>query len=131
VLQALYEVTGGEKWKTKRGWVSAAPFSEWAGIIIDSSGRVTEVDLSDNNLCGNIPHELSGLRSLLWLDLHGNNLSGNIPHELSQLRCLQDLYLDNNNLSGNIPHELSQLSNLQELYLSYNNLSGKRFLTAA
>jgi len=52
VLQALYEVTGGEKWKTKRGWMSAAPFSEWAGIIIDSSGRVTEVDLSDNNLCG-------------------------------------------------------------------------------
>jgi len=52
VLQALYAVTGGEQWKRKRGWMSAAPLSEWEEVNINSSGRVTELRLSYNNLCG-------------------------------------------------------------------------------
>jgi len=52
VLQALYAVTGGEQWKDKRGWMSAAPLSEWQGVTINSSGRVTEIALIENNLCG-------------------------------------------------------------------------------
>jgi hypothetical protein len=52
VLQALYAVTGGEQWKRKRGWMSAAPLSEWEGVIINFSGRVTQLRLFDNNLCG-------------------------------------------------------------------------------
>jgi len=52
VLQALYAVTGGEQWRRKRGWMSAAPLSEWQGVIINSSGRVTHLDLFSNNLCG-------------------------------------------------------------------------------
>jgi len=52
VLQALYEVTGGEQWKRRRGWMSADPLSEWEGVTINSSGRVTELHLIANNLCG-------------------------------------------------------------------------------
>ena len=52
VLQALYAVTGGELWKRKRGWMSAAPLSEWKGVTINSSGRVTELYLYENNLRG-------------------------------------------------------------------------------
>jgi len=52
VLQALYAVTGGEQWKRKRGWMSAAPLSEWEGVTINSSGRVTRLYLYENNLCG-------------------------------------------------------------------------------
>jgi len=52
VLQALYAVTGGEQWKRKRGWMSAAPLSEWEGVTINSSGSVTQLDIEDNNLCG-------------------------------------------------------------------------------
>jgi hypothetical protein len=52
VLQALYAVTGGEQWRSKRGWMSVAPLSEWEGVIINSSGRVTGLHLYENNLCG-------------------------------------------------------------------------------
>jgi hypothetical protein len=48
----LYAVTGGEQWENKRGWMSAAPLSEWEGVIINSSGRVTELHLYENNLSG-------------------------------------------------------------------------------
>jgi hypothetical protein len=52
VLQALYAVTGGEQWKRKTGWMSVAPLSWWGGVIINSSGRVTQLYLYENNLCG-------------------------------------------------------------------------------
>ena len=52
VLQALYAVAGGEKWKWKGGWMSGAPLSEWQGVTLNSSGRVTRLDLDYNNLCG-------------------------------------------------------------------------------
>jgi hypothetical protein len=41
----LYAATGGEQWERKRGWMSAAPLSEWQGVIINSSGRVTHLVL--------------------------------------------------------------------------------------
>jgi len=71
--------------------MSAAPLSEWKRVSINSSGRVTRLSLSENNLCGII--------SLMQL-LHYMSLTGNIPNELSQLTNLQKLYLNNNNLSG-------------------------------
>jgi len=52
VLQSLYAVTGGEQWKRKTGWMSAAPLSEWQRVTINSTGRVTWLDLHDNNLRG-------------------------------------------------------------------------------
>jgi len=52
VLQELYAVAGGEQWKRKRGWMSAASLSEWERVIMNSSGRVTQLRLSYNNLCG-------------------------------------------------------------------------------
>jgi hypothetical protein len=52
VLQALYAVTGGEQWKGKTGWMSAAPLSEWQGVTINSSGSLTKLNLMTKNLCG-------------------------------------------------------------------------------
>jgi len=33
----------------KRGWMSAAPLSEWEGVIINTTGRVTHLRLFKNN----------------------------------------------------------------------------------
>jgi hypothetical protein len=52
VLQASYAVTEGKQWKRKEGWMPAAPLNEWDGVTINSSGRVTELELFENNLCG-------------------------------------------------------------------------------
>ncbi|XP_048446324.1 receptor-like protein 2 [Pyrus x bretschneideri] len=71
-----------------------------------------------------------GLRSILygfpsWIDLSSNNITGNIPSEIGQLQLLQELYLYDNNFSGNIPDQMSNLKMLEVLDLSENHLSGK------
>ncbi|XP_058075932.1 receptor-like protein EIX1 [Magnolia sinica] len=83
-----------------------------------------ELDLSGNQLNGNIPAALGGLSSLLYLSLHGNQLNGNIPAALGGLSSLLYLSLRGNQLNGTIPTTLGQLSNLSGLDLSYNSLTG-------
>jgi hypothetical protein len=52
VLVALYETTGGERWTINRGWMSTAPLSEWEGVSVEATGRVTKCLLEDRNLSG-------------------------------------------------------------------------------
>ncbi len=59
------------------------------------------------------------------MDLSENQLSGEIPPELGNLSNLRGLLLSNNQLSGEIPPELGNLSNLAELHLSRNQLTGR------
>ncbi|XVF64422.1 hypothetical protein PTKIN_Ptkin09bG0168100 [Pterospermum kingtungense] len=83
------------------------------------------MDLSCNNLSGNLPSELGLLRGLYALNLSHNRLSGNIPSSIGDMRLLESLDLSYNNLSGEIPTTLTLLDALATLNLSYNNLSGK------
>ena len=54
-LSALYDGTGGPNWKNKTNWLSIAPLGEWYGVTTDADGRVTELNLEDNNLSGTVP----------------------------------------------------------------------------
>ncbi|KAL2555868.1 disease resistance family protein/LRR family protein [Forsythia ovata] len=83
------------------------------------------IDLSSNNLVGDIPAEITSLVTLVGLNLSRNNLSGILPASIEQLRSLDFLDLSRNNFSGGIPAGVSQLDQLGVLDLSYNNLSGK------
>ncbi len=123
-LVALYQATNGANWRNNDNWLSDAPLGAWHGVTTDDSGRVIELDLSDNQLSGTIPSELGNLSNLTWLDLWGNQLSGTIPSELDNLSNLIGLSLLDNQLSGAIPSELGNLSNLVVLGLSGNKLSG-------
>ncbi|KAG1354937.1 receptor-like protein EIX2 [Cocos nucifera] len=86
---------------------------------------LTSIDLSDNNLSGQIPEELMDLAGLRNLNLSGNSLTGEIPERIGELRSLESLDLSRNELSGPIPSGLSSLNFLSQLNLSYNYLSGK------
>ena len=83
VLVALYEVTGGAKWKNNTNWLSAAPLDEWKGVTTDEEGRVLRLDLHWNKLTGSIPAELAQLKNLTRLSLHGNKLTGCDPGRVS------------------------------------------------
>ncbi|OMO87299.1 hypothetical protein COLO4_20701 [Corchorus olitorius] len=87
-------------------------------------GLVNIIDLSKNNLHGEIPKEVTNLSTLGTLNLSWNNLTGNIPEKIGNLRSLETLDLSGNHLSGTIPSSMSDITALSHLNLSYNNLSG-------
>ena len=122
---ALYEATDGANWTSNDNWLSNAPLGEWHGVITDRNGRVTGLDLRENQLTGEIPAELGSLSNLEWVYLHGNQLRGTIPPDLGSLTNLELLDLIGNQLSGEIPPELGSLSNLRSLYLDGNELTGE------
>ncbi|KAK3421480.1 hypothetical protein EUGRSUZ_G02123, partial [Eucalyptus grandis] len=82
------------------------------------------IDLSANNLNGEIPKELTRLVELQNLNLSQNNLSGKIPSNIGNLNKLESLDLSNNKISGRIPPSISSIDFLSCLNLSFNNLSG-------
>ncbi|KAM0023826.1 putative non-specific serine/threonine protein kinase [Helianthus debilis subsp. tardiflorus] len=86
---------------------------------------VVNLDLSSNNLVGEIPKELTSLSGLLGLNLSNNHLTGRIPDKIGDLGSLMSLDLSANDLSGMIPQSMSSLSFISHLNLSYNNLSGR------
>ena len=124
VLIALFESTGGEQWSDKSNWTSVHPLDTWYGVTVNSEGRVTEINLPNNNLRGSLIPELGYLEELATLRVNHNQLTGHIPPQLGMLTNLQHLVLSSNQLSGVIPAELGQLTGLEELALSVNRLSG-------
>ena len=123
-LVALYQATDGDNWSSNDNWLSDGPIGEWHGVTTDGSGRVTALDLGDNQLNGEIPDELGNLSSLTYLDLFRNQLTGEIPSELGSLSNLEGLHISENQLTGPIPPGLGGLSNLEGLFLDGNQLTG-------
>ncbi|XP_058082433.1 receptor-like protein EIX2 [Magnolia sinica] len=98
------------------------------GEELNFGGVLTAViglDLSNNNLSGEIPEELTGLFGLFILNLSGNHFMGMIPRNISRLQDLESLDLSRNQLSGVIPQGMANLYFLSLFNLSYNNLSGR------
>ncbi|PWA70720.1 leucine-rich repeat domain, L domain-like protein [Artemisia annua] len=88
-------------------------------------GLVKTIDLSSNNLTGEIPFEITNLHELLVLDLSNNALVGEIPQDIGQMKELLTLNLSKNMFSGEIPSTMSKMDRLNDLDVSYNNLSGR------
>ncbi|XP_028556759.1 probable LRR receptor-like serine/threonine-protein kinase At1g56140 [Dendrobium catenatum] len=61
-------------------------------------------------------------KSLVTLDLSFNNITGNIPLSLLSLSSLNYLFLGNNSITGTLPR--TKISTLSNIDLSYNQLSG-------
>ena len=121
-LMALYNSAGGDDWSENTSWGTAAPLITWGQVNTDSNGRVTGLELGNNNLVGTLPDELGDLTALTTLYLWGNKLSGPIP-DLSGLTGLTHLVLSSNQLTGEIAW-LGGLTKLTTVYLWGNELSG-------
>jgi Leucine-rich repeat (LRR) protein len=87
--------------------------------------NTTELDLSNNQLTGEIPSEIGDLINLTTLNLSDNQFTGGIPKEIGDLTNLTELDLSNNQLTGYIPSQLGNLTNLTNLYLNDNQLTGQ------
>ncbi|KAF7013423.1 hypothetical protein CFC21_027507 [Triticum aestivum] len=98
------------------------------GIVASGVLRLpllARLDLSFNEFTGELPPEVSDMKSLKYLMLAENDFSGRIPPEYSRLTKLQALDLSNNMLSGGIPTSIGNLTSLLWLMLAGNQLSGK------
>ncbi|TYI94074.1 hypothetical protein E1A91_D02G178100v1 [Gossypium mustelinum] len=91
-------------------------------VEIVSKGNV--IDLSSNDLKGDIPDHITELSALVTLNLSWNHLSGNIPENIGNLQRLE----------SSIPDSMISMTLLNHLNLSFNKLSrqiptGNRFQT--
>ena len=123
-LVALYKATGGKYWTNRDNWLSDVPLKDWYGVEVNGEGRVISLDLSQNELAGELPPELGNLAALERLGLYRNGLTGAIPPEFGSLPNLQRLDVVGNRLEGPIPPELGNLAKLESLELGRNGLTG-------
>lgn len=108
-------------------WKSSSPnCCAWKGVTCDStSGRVTQLDVSQAQLSGKLSPALGALSDLQILSLYENSFTGSIPSAWGNLSQLQQLSVASNlQLTGSIPESFGNLVNLQQLDVSYNKLSG-------
>ena len=49
-MVALYHATNGANWKDSANWLSEEPIGAWYGVTADESGRVTRMNLYNNDL---------------------------------------------------------------------------------
>lgn len=83
--------------------------------------NLEELDISNNQITGNLPAEIRNLKSLKILNANNNLMTG-IPAEIGQLPNLQTLNINRNFLAG-IPKEIGQVQSLEMLDLSNNQLT--------
>ncbi|KAG2325071.1 hypothetical protein Bca52824_007799 [Brassica carinata] len=82
------------------------------------------LDLSSNELSGEIPEALGDLKRVRSMNLSRNSLTGVIPGRFSNLKSIESLDLSYNKLHGAIPSQLTVMPSLVVFNVSYNNLSG-------
>ncbi len=131
-LKALYNATDGDNWTNttanNQPWdvtsvPTAAELNAWYGVTYDT-GKLTHLDLGNNELSGSIPDKIGNLTALVELSLDENTITGSIPDTLGNLTNLELLEIHTSNVTGEIPAALGKLTNLQALSLSDNDLTG-------
>lgn len=97
-----------------------------SGQIPSELGRlnVEMLDLSHNQLEGEIPADLFRLGQVRRLDLRSNKLTGSIPESIEHLQRMRTLFLSNNRLTGPVPEGLGKLPYLTAVFLGDNQLEG-------
>lgn len=92
-LVALYQATGGPTWTHREGWLGPAGSEcEWFGVVCATGARgepagkltVTDLDLNNNGLTGQVPQKLGALKGLKRLMLGRNSVQGLLPDVLLQ-----------------------------------------------
>lgn len=144
-LVAIYNSMEGANWFSKTNWTVPGTTGDspcgWYGVTCEG-GRVTGLNLSNNNVGGTIPAAIGNLTALKNLDfsfstdfeLPEQRITGNIPPEIGNLVNLENLNLAGVMCDGTIPASIGNLTQLKSLdlhfvaidagFTPYGNLSG-------
>ncbi|RYR16201.1 hypothetical protein HN873_049819 [Arachis hypogaea] len=93
-------------------------------LCANSTKYMRSMDLSNNNLRGELSDCWRGFESLVVLDLSNNQLYGNMPKSLGSSRNIHSIHFEGNNFSGEIPSSLHNCTQLQVFDAAGNKLSG-------
>ncbi|XP_048236305.1 receptor-like protein 46 [Ricinus communis] len=94
-------------------------------VLVYLNSLMYFLDLSNNQLSGEIPENLGGLRYLKSLYLSSNRLSGKVARSVGDLQSLESLDLSHNNFSGEISQTFANLLQLTQLNLKDNKFEGR------
>jgi Leucine-rich repeat (LRR) protein len=130
-LVQLFLSSDGSNWTKNNNWhVPGQPINTWYGVILNSDGCVSELNLNSNRLKGPITDSIVNLSQLKILNLNDNlltigNNTDSLPRDMDKLQNLEVLNLSGNILGGPVNAALGSLSNLKTLNLSLNYFKGK------
>ena len=132
VLKDLFDSLGGPSWTNKNNWPTAGnwppaatsvQFATWYGVTV-TNGDITSINLSNNNLQGQLPFRVGNLATLTTLQLDVNRIKGPIPSSIGNLHALRMLNLSYNNFSGTLPDFFDNMRDLRDLRLTNTQVSG-------
>eukprot|EP00521_Asterionellopsis_glacialis_P009798 CAMPEP_0195289014 /NCGR_PEP_ID=MMETSP0707-20130614/5463_1 /TAXON_ID=33640 /ORGANISM="Asterionellopsis glacialis, Strain CCMP134" /LENGTH=671 /DNA_ID=CAMNT_0040348967 /DNA_START=94 /DNA_END=2106 /DNA_ORIENTATION=+ len=126
-LALFYISTSGRNWNENHNWLSTVDECRWHGVKCTSRGiGISKLDLSEQNLNGTIPTELSCLSSLRSLKLAHNHLTGSIQYDLPvSWPLLRRLDISHNALTGKIPGFVPNLPQLMADYYKNATVEGR------
>jgi len=114
-LVDLYNYANGYEWINQHNWLTTQPVSTWYGVQVQG-GRVSSLQLPNNELMGTIPASLSDLTELRSLDLSNNHIQ--TITSLNGLTKLYEFDCSNNQLA--VLPALKDLGNV-EIFACANN----------
>ncbi|PON42108.1 Leucine-rich repeat domain containing protein [Parasponia andersonii] len=82
------------------------------------------LDVSYNQLSGELPDCWSNMSSLRILILSNNELTGKLPVSIGFLDRIQTMHFDNNNLTGELPSSLTNCKDLMVFDVGENGFTG-------
>ncbi|KAM0894728.1 hypothetical protein ACQ4PT_024216 [Festuca glaucescens] len=86
--------------------------------------ELVSLDLSNNNLSGQIPPGIANLSKLETWHFNNNQLNGPFPNGSSGLRSLQSLWMFDNYIEGTLPEFIANFTNLTDLRIYGMKLQG-------
>lgn len=130
-LAAIYSTTGGALWNNNNNWMQAGQsIDNWYGVTT-ALGRVTALNLSSNNLSGDMPNLYIqsvnndfSFTELSSIDISGNNITSVQNVEWENLTALEYLYAGSNPLNEPFPLGIYELTELVDLAFENSGLSG-------
>ncbi|XP_048422019.1 receptor-like protein EIX2 [Pyrus x bretschneideri] len=105
------------------GIVDILPSWFW-GMTRDAYRSLMFLNLSSNNLSGELPECLTHFDHLVMLDLSYNAFSGKIPSTVGSLYQMETLKLRSNRFIGELPSSFKNCTSLQVIDVGNNQLSG-------
>ena len=126
-------VSNGFKWNFSTPTVNFCPAptisgSVWQGIVAtkisDGKCHVTEIQLPNFNLTGQVPSTIDKLKHLATLSLPSNHLVGTLSNFVYNMTNLTKVDLSYNTIGGSIPYLISKLTRLKYFDISVNTFTG-------